>query len=144
MELAEIANIPIAWTLLGSGAIPSSHPLNMGMMGMHGEYAVNNAIQKADLLIACGMRFDDRVTGNVKTYSPDSKKIHIEIDPAEINKNVRVDVGIFGDLKTVLKQLNPLLKPKSNESRTRNLRRMNVRYPFCIIFLSDLYARLVF
>ena len=63
MELAEIANIPIAWTLLGSGAIPSSHPLNMGMMGMHGEYAVNNAIQKADLLIACGMRFDDRVTG---------------------------------------------------------------------------------
>ena len=121
IELAEIANIPIAWTLLGSGAIPSSHPLNMGMMGMHGEYAVNNAIQKADLLIACGMRFDDRVTGNVKTYSPDSKKIHIEIDPAEINKNVRVDVGIFGDLKTVLKQLNPLLKPKSNESWLKDI-----------------------
>tara|TARA_B100000579_G_scaffold402988_1_gene386672 strand:- start:337 stop:2064 length:1728 start_codon:yes stop_codon:yes gene_type:complete len=121
MELAEIANIPIAWTLLGSGAIPSSHPLNMGMMGMHGEYAVNNAIQKADLLIACGMRFDDRVTGNVKTYSPDSKKIHIEIDPAEINKNVRVDVGISGDLKTVLKQLNPLLKPKSNENWLKDI-----------------------
>tara|TARA_S200000501_G_scaffold54907_1_gene44990 strand:+ start:51546 stop:53273 length:1728 start_codon:yes stop_codon:yes gene_type:complete len=121
INLAETANIPIAWTLLGSGAIPSSHPLNMGMMGMHGEFAVNNAIQKADLLIACGMRFDDRVTGNVKTYSPDSKKIHIEIDPAEINKNVRVDVGIFGDLKTVLKQLNPLLRQKSNQNWLKDI-----------------------
>ncbi|MBH10469.1 MAG: acetolactate synthase, large subunit, biosynthetic type [Candidatus Marinimicrobia bacterium] len=114
IDMAEICDIPIGWTLLGSGSIPSSHPLNMGMMGMHGEYAVNNAIQKADLLIACGMRFDDRVTGNVKTYSPESKKIHIEIDPAEINKNVRVDVGIFGDLKSVLVQLIPMLKKKQN------------------------------
>ena len=114
VEMAEIANIPIGWTLLGSGAVPASHPLNMGMMGMHGEFAVNNAIQKADLLIACGMRFDDRVTGNIKTYSPDSKKIHIEIDPAEINKNVRVDVGIVGDLRVVLQQLIPLLRKKKN------------------------------
>ena len=95
--------------MLGSGSVPASHPLNMGMMCMHGEFAVNNAIQKADLLIACGMRFDDRVTGNVKTYSPSSKKIHIEIDPAEINKNVRVDVGISGDLRSVLTQLIPML-----------------------------------
>ena len=115
VEMAEIANIPIGWTLLGSGAVPASHPLNMGMMGMHGEFAVNNAIQKADLLIACGMRFDDRVTGNIKTYSPDSKKIHIEIDPAEINKNVRVDVGIVGDLRVVLQQLIPLLRKKKNK-----------------------------
>ena len=115
IELAEICDIPIGWTLLGSGAVPASHPLNMGMMGMHGEFAVNNAIQKADLLIACGMRFDDRVTGNVKTYSPSSKKIHIEIDPAEINKNVRVDVGIFGDLRSVLKQLIPMLNKKKND-----------------------------
>ena len=115
IELAEICDIPIGWTLLGSGAVPASHPLNMGMMGMHGEFAVNNAIQKADLLIACGMRFDDRVTGNVKTYSPYSKKIHIEIDPAEINKNVRVDVGIFGDLRSVLKQLIPMLNKKKND-----------------------------
>ena len=115
IELAEICDIPIGWTLLGSGAVPASHPLNMGMMGMHGEFAVNNAIQKADLLIACGMRFDDRVTGNVKTYSPSSKKIHIEIDPAEIDKNVRVDVGIFGDLRSVLKQLIPMLNKKKND-----------------------------
>ncbi len=115
VEMAEISSIPIGWTLLGSGAIPASHPLNMGMMGMHGEFAVNNAIQNADLLIACGMRFDDRVTGNITTYSPNSKKIHIEIDPAEINKNVQVDVGINGDLRTVLQQLIPLLSRKNNE-----------------------------
>ena len=115
VEMAEISSIPIGWTLLGSGAIPASHPLNMGLMGMHGEFAVNNAIQNADLLIACGMRFDDRVTGNINTYSPNSKKIHIEIDPAEINKNVQVDVGINGDLRTVLQQLIPLLSRKNNE-----------------------------
>ena len=115
VEMAEISSIPIGWTLLGSGAIPASHPLNMGMMGMHGEFAVNNAIQNADLLIACGMRFDDRVTGNINTYSPNSKKIHIEIDPAEINKNVHVDVGIIGDLRTVLQQLIPRLSRKNNE-----------------------------
>ncbi len=115
VNLAEICEIPIGWTLLGSGAIPSSHPLNMGMMGMHGEYAVNNAIQEADLLIACGMRFDDRVTGNTKTYSMNSKKIHFEIDPAEINKNVKVDLGVCGDLRTILKQLVPKLKGKKNQ-----------------------------
>ena len=115
VEMAEISSIPIGWTLLGSGAIPASHPLNMGMMGMHGEFAVNNAIQNADLLIACGMRFDDRVTGNITTYSPNSKKIHIEIDPAEINKNVQVDVGINGDLRTVLQQLIPILSRKNNK-----------------------------
>ena len=114
IQLAELANIPIGWTLLGSGAVPSSHPLNMGMMGMHGEFSVNNAIQEADLLIACGMRFDDRVTGNAATYSPNSKKIHIEVDPSEINKNIKVDLGIIGDLRTVLKQLNPLINQQSN------------------------------
>ena len=80
-------------TLLGIGGLPASHPLNLGMMGMHGEAWVNNAIQEADLLIALGMRFDDRVTGNLKTYAPNARKIHVDIDRAEINKNVRVDVG---------------------------------------------------
>src|SRR3972149_3114159 len=94
LELAERAQIPMALTLLGLGGIPASHPLNLGMMGMHGEAWVNNAIQQADLLLAFGMRFDDRVTGNVKTYALGAKKIHIEIDPSEINKNVRVDVGL--------------------------------------------------
>jgi acetolactate synthase-1/2/3 large subunit len=107
LELAEKGSIPVSVTLLGIGGFPDSHPLNIGMMGMHGEGAPNQAIQEADLLIACGMRFDDRVTGNTQTYSPNSKKIHIEIDAAEINKNIRVDVGINADLGTVLRQINP-------------------------------------
>ncbi|MBI1875550.1 MAG: biosynthetic-type acetolactate synthase large subunit [Acidobacteria bacterium] len=106
-EFAERAHIPVAMTLLGIGAFPASHPLNLGMMGMHGEAWVNTAIQEADLLLAFGMRFDDRVTGNLTTYAPNAKKIHIEIDPSEINKNVRVDVAIVGDLRAVLEELLP-------------------------------------
>jgi acetolactate synthase-1/2/3 large subunit len=111
LALAERAQIPIAVTLLGLGGIPASHPLNLGMMGMHGEAWVNNAIQEADLLIALGMRFDDRVTGNLKTYARTAKKIHVDIDRAEINKNVRVDVGIAKDLREALDEWLPLVKP---------------------------------
>ncbi len=106
-DFAERAGIPVALTLLGLGAFPASHPLNLGMMGMHGEAWVNHTIQEADLLLAFGMRFDDRVTGNLKTYAPNAKKIHIEIDPAEINKNVKVDVPLVGDLREVLNELLP-------------------------------------
>jgi acetolactate synthase I/II/III large subunit len=106
-ELVERAQIPVALTLLGKGAIPEDHPLTIGMMGMHGEAACNYAIQEADLLIALGMRFDDRVTGNLKTYAQKARKIHIDIDPSELNKNVQVDVGIAGDLRTVLRQILP-------------------------------------
>jgi acetolactate synthase-1/2/3 large subunit len=106
-RFAEHTNIPVAMTLLGLGNLPASHPLNLGMMGMHGEAWVNTAIQEADLLLAFGMRFDDRVTGNVRTYAPNAKKIHIDIDPAELNKNVRVDVGLIGDLREVLEELLP-------------------------------------
>src|SRR6188508_1844723 len=106
-HFAERAQVPIAMTLLGIGGIPASHPLNLGMMGMHGEAWVNTAIQEADLLLAFGMRFDDRVTGNLKTYAPNAKKIHIDIDPAEIGKNVKVDVGLVGDLRTMLETLMP-------------------------------------
>jgi acetolactate synthase-1/2/3 large subunit len=102
LAFAESQGIPIASTLLGLGAIPAAHPLSLGMMGMHGESWVNQAIQNADLLIALGMRFDDRVTGNLASYAQNAKKIHIEIDPSEINKNVRVDVALIGDLKAVL------------------------------------------
>jgi acetolactate synthase-1/2/3 large subunit len=105
--LAERAQIPVGLTLLGLGAFPASHPLNLGMMGMHGEAWVNHAIQEADLLIACGMRFDDRVTGTLATYATKAKKIHIEVDPAEINKNVKVDVALVGDLREVLEHLLP-------------------------------------
>ena len=104
---AERTQIPVAMTLLGIGAFPASHGLNLGMMGMHGEAWVNTAIQQADLLIALGMRFDDRVTGTIATYAPNAKKIHVEIDPAEINKNVAVDVGIIGDVRDVLARLLP-------------------------------------
>jgi acetolactate synthase-1/2/3 large subunit len=118
LAFAESQNIPIATTLLGLGSIPAAHPLQLGMMGMHGESWVNEAIQQADLLLAFGMRFDDRVTGNLASYSPNSKKIHIEIDPAEINKNVRVDVALIGDLKEVLQLLLPLLTTDNVERRT--------------------------
>src|SRR4029453_983366 len=107
IALAERGQIPIAVTLLGIGGVPASHPLNMGMMGMHGEAWVNNAIQEADLLIALGMRFDDRVTGNLKTYALSAKKIHVDIDRAELNKNVRVDVAIARDLRPALDEWQP-------------------------------------
>ena len=109
-ELAERGNIPISTTLLGIGSMPESHPLNLRMMGMHGEAWVNQAIQQADLLIALGMRFDDRVTGNLKTYAVNARKIHVEIDPSEVNKNVQVDVALIGDLKEVLGELLPQVK----------------------------------
>ena len=110
-QFAERARIPIAMTLLGIGGIPASHPLNLGMMGMHGEAWVNTAIQEADLLLAFGMRFDDRVTGNLKTYAINARKIHIDIDPAEIGKNVKVDVGLVGDLRAMLERLTPSVQP---------------------------------
>ncbi len=114
--LAERMRIPVASTLLGLGGFPASHPLSLGMMGMHGESWVNEAIQKSDLLIACGMRFDDRVTGTLATYAPNAKKIHIEVDPAEIGKNVKADVALIGDLKEVLEVLLPHLPPQQSNS----------------------------
>jgi acetolactate synthase-1/2/3 large subunit len=114
--LAERAQIPVALTLLGLGGFPASHALNLGMMGMHGESWVNHAIQEADLLIACGMRFDDRVTGTLSTYATKAKKIHLEVDPAEINKNVRVDVALVGDLREVLEQLLPRISGRDGSA----------------------------
>jgi acetolactate synthase-1/2/3 large subunit len=104
-EFVEKTGIPVAATLLGLGGFPATHPLNLGMMGMHGEAWVNKAIQEADLLIALGMRFDDRVTGKLETYAPRAKKIHCELDPAEINKNVRADVPLVGDVGDSLRAL---------------------------------------
>src|ERR1700743_836936 len=116
LAFAESQQIPIASTLLGLGAIPAGHPLSLGMMGMHGESWVNNAIQQSDLLLAFGMRFDDRVTGNLASYAPNAKKIHVEIDPSEINKNVRADVALIGDLKEILQLLLPLLSSAPAEN----------------------------
>ena len=100
---------PVAMTLLGLGALPASHPLSLGMMGMHGEAYCNNAIQNSDLILAFGMRFDDRVTGKLRTYAPRARKIHVEIDPSEVDKNINVDLALLGDLRTVLTDLIPLV-----------------------------------
>jgi acetolactate synthase I/II/III large subunit len=114
LTLAERIDTPIAMTLLGLGGVPASHPLNLGMMGMHGEAWVNHAIQEADLLLAFGMRFDDRVTGNIKTYAPHAKKIHVDIDPSEINKNVVADAAIVGDLRETLADFLDVLEPQDH------------------------------
>src|SRR5688572_12006233 len=111
LALAERIDAPIAMTLLGLGGVPASHSLNLGMMGMHGEAWVNHAIQEADLLLAFGMRFDDRVTGNIKTYAPHARKIHVDIDPSEISKNVIADAAIIGDLRETLTDLLNVLEP---------------------------------
>src|SRR4029079_18292020 len=111
---AEMVDAPVAVTLLGIGGFPASHPLSIGMMGMHGEAWVNHAIQEADLLLAFGMRFDDRVTGNIKTYAVNAKKIHIDIDPSEMNKNVKADAAIVADLREALKDLLDAVEPKDH------------------------------
>lgn len=106
---------PVAMTLLGLGAFPASDPLSLGMMGMHGEAFCNLAIQNSDLLLAFGMRFDDRVTANLRTYAPRARKIHVEIDPSEVHKNVEVDVPLVGDLNTILTDLIPLVDEHDHE-----------------------------
>ncbi|MBN1248480.1 MAG: biosynthetic-type acetolactate synthase large subunit [Anaerolineae bacterium] len=108
------AQVPVALTLLGKGGFPESHPLALGMMGMHGEAFVNQAIQEADLILAFGMRFDDRVTGTLATYAPNARRVHVDADAAELNKLVKVDVPILGDLRQVLVQLLPLITPATH------------------------------
>jgi acetolactate synthase I/II/III large subunit len=110
-RFAELTQMPVAVTLLGIGGIPASHPLSLGMMGMHGEAWVNQAIQQADLLVALGMRFDDRVTGNPGSYAPLARKIHAELDPAEVNKIVHVDVALVGDVGRTLAMFLDRLEP---------------------------------
>lgn len=115
-ELVEKAGIPAAWTILGLSAMDTEHPLNVGMVGMHGNYGPNLLTNECDLLIAIGMRFDDRVTGNLETYAKQAKVIHFEIDPAEINKNVKSDVAVLGDSKETLQMLLPLINKNSHEA----------------------------
>ncbi len=114
-ELIDKANIPAAWTLLGNSALPSDHPLNMGMLGMHGHYAPNIKTNECDLLIAVGMRFDDRVTGRVSAYAKQAKIIHIEIDPAEIHKIIKADYPVLGDAKKVLGLLMPKIEKNQHQ-----------------------------
>ena len=124
-KIIEKAGIPAAWTILGASAIPTSHPLNVGMLGMHGNYAPNKLTNECDVLIAIGMRFDDRVTGDLNSYAKQAKIIHFEIDPAEINKNVKSDIPVLGDAKKSLTSILPLLKNNS--------------HPQCVLKFKALY-----
>lgn len=114
ISVIEKAGIPSAWTILGASAVPTAHPLNVGMVGMHGNYAPNILTNECDVLIAIGMRFDDRVTGKLETYAKQAKIIHFEIDPAEVDKNVKTDIAVLGDAKDSLSKLLPLLKSNSH------------------------------
>jgi acetolactate synthase-1/2/3 large subunit len=110
----EKAGIPSAWTILGAGVIPANHPLNVGMLGMHGNYAPNVLTNECDLLIAIGMRFDDRVTGRLDKYAKQAKVVHLDIDPAEIDKNVKATVPVWGDCKETLPMLTTLIEQKEH------------------------------
>ena len=112
----EKAGIPAAWTILGVSAIPNEHPLNVGMLGMHGNYSTNKLTSECDVLIAVGMRFDDRVTGKVSTFAAQAKVIHLEIDPAEIDKIIKTDVAVLGDCKSSLSLLTDYVKAKEYPS----------------------------
>ncbi len=129
--LAECIMAPVTTTLMGMGAFPSAHPLSLGMLGMHGTRYANYAIQESDLIIAVGVRFDDRVTGKISAFAPNAKIIHIDIDPAEIGKNVRVDIPIVGDAKNILKALLKFVKQEQvkTEAWTRKIAAWKKEYP---------------
>ncbi len=118
-KLAEMLNIPVTTTLMGLGGFPGTHPLSLGMLGMHGTYRANMAVTDCDLLIAVGARFDDRVTGKIDAFAPKAEKIHIDIDPTSISKNVRVDIPIVGDCKRVLAKMLALLKEEKSVDEHR-------------------------
>jgi len=136
-ELAEKAQIPVVTTLLGLGGFPGTHELNMGMPGMHGMYWNNLGIQEADVIVAIGMRFDDRVTGALKDFAPNAKIIHIDIDPAEIGKNVKTLVPIVGDVKAVLQQLIPHVKPARHDAWRGWFADMRQKHPSIAIPETD-------
>ena len=115
IEFVERSGIPAAWTILGASAIPTAHPLNVGMLGMHGNYAPNILTNQCDVLIAIGMRFDDRVTGDVTRYAKQAKVIHFEIDPAEVNKNIEADIAVLGDAKESLTEILKMINQNSHE-----------------------------
>ncbi len=115
LELSELLDCPVCDTLMGKGAFPGTHPRYTGMLGMHGTKASNLSVSECDLLIAAGTRFSDRVLGNPKTFAHHAKVLHLEVDPAEVNKNVRVDGAVIGDLKEILKRINAALKEQKSQ-----------------------------
>ncbi len=130
LEFAEKADIPVGLTLLGIGSFPQSHPLGLGMIGMHGFTHCNRAINEADLLIAVGMRFDDRVTGDLNEFAPNARVIHIDIDPAEIGKNVPADVPVVSDAKSALRMLVDSIEPQDHGDWRREIVEWRQRAPY--------------
>jgi acetolactate synthase-1/2/3 large subunit len=127
--LAEAVVAPVVMTLMGMGVMPADHPLSLGMLGMHGTRYANYAVTESDLIIAIGARFDDRVTGKIASFAPNAKIIHIDIDPAEIGKNVRVDIPIVGDVKRVLQKLIPLVKQAHTKEWIEKVSTWKREYP---------------
>jgi acetolactate synthase-1/2/3 large subunit len=123
LQFAEKSGIPVAWTLLGLSAFPTDHPLNVGMLGMHGNYGPNLLTNEADLIIAIGMRFDDRVTGKVSGYATKAKIVHFEIDPAEVNKIVKANVAVIGDAKKALTMILPHIHQNSHTEWIQEFRK---------------------
>ena len=136
--LIEKAGIPSAWTILGLSALPTDHPLNVGMVGMHGNYGPNKLTNECDALIAIGMRFDDRVTGNLDSYAKQAKIVHFEIDPAEVDKNVKTDVAVLGDVKETLAKILPKINKNSHADWMQEFKDyMDIEYDKVI--KNDLY-----
>ena len=138
--MMEKTGIPSAWTILGLSAVATDHPLNVGMVGMHGNYGPNVLTNECDLLIAVGMRFDDRVTGNLNHYAKQAKIIHLEIDPAEINKNVKVDVAVLGDLKNTLPKIIEKVEIKKHEKWLQKFRELN-QIEYDKVIKDDLFPK---
>ena len=138
--LMEKTGIPSAWTILGLSAVATDHPLNVGMVGMHGNYGPNVLTNECDLLIAVGMRFDDRVTGNLNHYAKQAKIIHLEIDPAEINKNVKVNVAVLGDLKNTLPKIIEKVEIKKHEKWLQKFRELN-QIEYDKVIKDDLFPK---
>ena len=136
--LVEKAGIPAAWTIMGASALATDHPLNVGMVGMHGNYGPNLLTNECDLLIAIGMRFDDRVTGNLDTYAKQAKVIHFEIDPAEINKNVTADVAVLGNSKDTLELLLPLIN-KNQHNAWHEIFKEKYQIEFDTVIKNDIH-----
>ena len=136
--MVEKAGIPAAWTILGLSAMATDHPLNVGMVGMHGNYGPNILTNECDLLIAIGMRFDDRVTGSLDTYATQAKVIHFEIDPAEINKNVTADVAVLGDARESLELLLPLINENKHD-KWHNEFKIKYKEEYDAVIKNDLH-----
>jgi len=143
LELAERAQLPVITTLLGIGSFPSSHPLHLGMPGMHGMYWNNMAISEADLILGIGMRFDDRVTGRLKDFAPKAKIVHIDVDPAEVGKNVRPTAALIGDVKDALRALIAAVAPKEHREWLAYIEGLRRKHPYYIPEGPDLLPQYV-